>query len=157
MNEDLLDLLAAWLDSKPKVRGYDIDDAELRLRCDGEGRIAVSLRSKNPEAEFQATALCILEHLEEATRGMPLEEGLGEELKDDESVKEQVGLIRELKQGEEWKGDESRVFPPPSRPQRAFADFESRREVEEILTGKKEARFYFEDEAEWTGDPLIDP
>lgn len=87
MNEDLLDLLAAWLDSKPKVRGYDIDDAELRLRCDGEGRIAVSLRSKNPEAEFKATALCILERLEEATRGMPLEEVLGEELKDDELAK----------------------------------------------------------------------
>ena len=45
----MLDMLTAWVDSKPKVRGYDIDDAELRLRHYGEGRIAVSLRPKNPK------------------------------------------------------------------------------------------------------------
>ena len=28
--QELLDMLTAWVESKPKVRGYDIEDAELR-------------------------------------------------------------------------------------------------------------------------------
>ncbi len=62
--EDLLELLDVWLASEPKVRGHEVEDAELRLRPYGEGRLAVALRSKNPEAEFRAVGIFLLETLE---------------------------------------------------------------------------------------------
>ena len=46
---------------------------------------------------------------------------------------------------------------PPDFPQRAFADFRNLADLIDFLTGNKEVPFYFDDEAEWTGDPLIDP
>lgn len=158
----MLDMLTAWVDSKPKVRGYDIDDAELRLRHYGEGRIAVSLRPKNPEAEIAATAQFLVEKLAEIT-GRSVEEV-------EEKGEQCVGLsMEEADEKMKELGDGSLVEPPtppyfvveppvpPDFPQRAFADFEDLFDLEDFLKGKKEARFYFDDEAEWTGDPLIDP
>ena len=158
----MLDMLTAWVDSKPKVRGYDIDDAELRLRHYGEGRIAVSLRPKNPEAEIAATAQFLVEKLAEVT---------GRSVEDVEEKGEQCeGLsMEEAEQKLKELGDGSLVEPPtppyfvveppvpPDFPQRAFADFRNLAELVEFLRGNKELTFYFDDEAEWTGDPLIDP
>ncbi len=63
--EDLLALLGAWLESQPTVRGHGIEDAELRLRGYGEGRLAVWLRPKSPTAELRAVGLFLVEKLEE--------------------------------------------------------------------------------------------
>ncbi len=63
--EDLLALVDAWLESKPMARGYGIEDAELRLRGRGEGRLAVWLRPKNPEAELRAVGQFLVEKLEQ--------------------------------------------------------------------------------------------
>ncbi len=160
--QELLDLLTAWLESKPKVRGYSIEDAELRLRSYGEGRLAVWLLPKNPEAEFAATAQFLVEKLAELT-GRSVEEV-------EEKGEQCVGLsMEEADEKMKELGDGSLVEPPtppyfvveppvpPNFPQRAFADFEDLFDLEDFLKGKKEARFYFDDEAEWTGDPLIDP
>lgn len=142
----MLDMLTAWVDSKPKVRGYVICDAEFRVRAGyGGARIAVSLTPRNPAADFAATVRFLAEKVEELTRG--------EAWKEDED--ELVNAIRAEKRGEEWKGKESPV--PPNIPQRAFADFEDLDELVEFLTGNKELKFYFDDEAERTEDPLIDP
>ncbi|MBA4065477.1 MAG: hypothetical protein C0501_17535 [Isosphaera sp.] len=61
---ELMTQLSDWLASEPVVRGYRVYDAELRLRLDGTGRVAVALNPKNPEAEFRAAG----EHLEEMLR-----------------------------------------------------------------------------------------
>lgn len=122
--EDLLALLGAWLESQTTVRGHGIEDAELRLRGYGEGTLAVWLRPKNPEAEFRAMGLLLIDKLEEVRA-------------------RDVGVVLE---------------PPtaPDVPERAFADFNNLDELEQILRGKKQARFYFDDEGELTGDPLRD-
>lgn len=63
--EDLLDLLEAWVESGPTVRGHTVEDVELRLRTTGDGRLAVWLRSKNPQVEFRAIGLYLIDKLEE--------------------------------------------------------------------------------------------
>jgi hypothetical protein len=63
--EELLDLLESWVASNPTVRGHGVEDAELRLRGRGEGRLAVWLRPKNPEAELRAVGLYLIDKLEE--------------------------------------------------------------------------------------------
>ncbi len=155
--QELLDLLTAWLESKPKVRGHGIEDAELRLRSYGEGRIAVWLRSKNPEAEFAATARFLVEKLAEIT---------GRSVDDvEDKVAQCEGLsMEESEQKLKELGDGSLVEPPtppyfvveppvpPNFPRQAFAEFEHLSQLEEILTGGKEASFYFRDEAEWPDD-----
>jgi hypothetical protein len=122
--EDLLALLSAWLESQPTARGHGIEDAELRLRGYGEGRLAVWLRPKNSEAELRAVGMFLIEKLEEVR-------------------------ARDA-------GEVAEPATPPNFPQRAFADFSSLAELEQILRGEKEGKFYFDDEAELTGDPLLD-
>jgi hypothetical protein len=122
--EDLLALLTVWLESQPTARGYGIEDAELRLRGYGEGRLAVWLRSKNPEEELRAVGLFLVEKLEEVR-------------------------ARDA-------GQATEPPTPPDFPVRAFADFANLDELEQILRGERQAQFYFDDEAERTGDPLRD-
>ena len=154
--QELLDILTAWVESKPKVRGYDIEDAELRLRGNyGEGRIAVSLRPKNPEAEIAAKVQLLVETLAEI-KGRTVDEV---EVKLAEWDRSSMDDLEE-KLAELDGGSGSDVVDPPippDFPKRAFADFDELFNLEDFLKGKKEARFFFEDEAEWTGDPLIDP
>ncbi len=122
--EDLLGLLEDWLASQPAVRGHGVEDAELRLRSRGGGRLAVWLRPKNPEAELRAVGLFLIEKLEAAKAG-------------------DAGEVLETPM-------------PPNYPERAFADFSSLGELEQILRGEKEGKFSFDDEIEQTGDPLKD-
>ena len=63
--EDLLVLLSRWLAGQPTARGHGIEDAEIRLRTSGEGRLAEWLRPKNPEAELRAVGLYLVDKLEE--------------------------------------------------------------------------------------------
>ena len=122
--EDLLELLEQWLASQPTVRHHGIEDAELRLRSNGQGRLAVELRSKNPEVELRAVGIFLIDKLE---------------------------AIKARDAGEIG------VTPtPPSFPHRAFADFSSLTELEQILRGEKEGTFFFDDEVARTGDPLKD-
>jgi hypothetical protein len=121
--EDLLDLLEGWVASKPLARGHSFDEAELRLRSDGSGRIAVALNPKNLAAEFNALG----QYLEERLR----------------------------QSDAKAKGEE--VGDPPTPPhfhERAFAEFASLVELEQLLLGDKEIEFYFEDEVRSNLDRL---
>jgi hypothetical protein len=121
--EELLDLLEDWVASKLVVRGHSFEEAELRLRSDGSGRIAVALNPKNPASEFRAVG----EYLEERLRQSDAR-ACGEE------------------------GGEPPL--PPDFPDRAFADFASLTELEQLLVGEKQAEFYFADESKSDLDPL---
>ena len=121
--EDLLDLLEGWVASKPIARGHSFDEAELRLRSDGSGRIAVALNSKSPAAEFKAVGEYLVERLRQS---------------DAKASGEDVG----------------KPPMPPDFPDRAFAEFASLEELEQMLLGEKEVEFYFEDEVISDLDPL---
>jgi hypothetical protein len=122
--EDLLDLLEAWVGSSPTVRGHGVEDAELRVRGNGEGRLAVWLRPKNPEADFRAVGQFLIDKLAEVR-----------------ARDEGVVVERPM---------------PPEFPGRAFADFAGLDQLERILFGEESGRFYFDDEAPHSGDPLRD-
>lgn len=57
----LTDLLDAWLRSTPSVRGHVVDDAEIRIRADGGGRLAVALRPKDAGVLLRDTAAKLAE------------------------------------------------------------------------------------------------
>jgi hypothetical protein len=122
--EELLDLLEDWVASKPSARGHSIYKAELRLRSDGSGRLAVALNIKNVAAEIKALS----EHLAELLRWS-----------DAKAKGEEVG---------------EQPSPTVEFHYRAFAEFASLVELEQLLLGEKEAEFYFDDEVKLDDDPL---